>query len=107
MSLFQYKLTTYVYVCTVQDHLVFVMEYLNGGDLMFHIQQVTRFDETRARFNWAVGGILYFMEFLMMCYSYRFYSAEIVLGLQFLHNKGVLYRSVRLLHAELLALFIM
>ena len=48
------------------------MEYLNGGDLMFHIQQASRFDEARS----------------------RFYSAEIICGLQFLHGLGIVYRSV-------------
>ncbi|KAK9522078.1 hypothetical protein VZT92_018568 [Zoarces viviparus] len=55
------------------DHVCFVMEYLPGGDLMIHIHNKV-FSEAQT----------------------RFYSACVLLGLEFLHLNRIIYRDLKL-----------
>ena len=67
------------------------MEYAPGGDLMMHIHTDV-FKEPRA---WYV--VTAFMILMGLCNSFHsFYAACVLLGLQFLHEKGIVYRLVHL-----------
>jgi len=55
------------------DKLYFIMDYINGGELFYHLQKEHKFTSDRV----------------------RFYCAEIVLGLEYLHNSGVIYRDLK------------
>jgi atypical protein kinase C iota type len=56
------------------SRLFFVIEFIPGGDLMYHMQRQRKLPEDHA----------------------RFYSAEIILALHFLHTRGIIYRDLKL-----------
>ena len=56
------------------SRLFFVIEFVSGGDLMFHMQRQRKLNEEHA----------------------RFYAAEICLALNFLHERGIVYRDLKL-----------
>uniref|UniRef100_A0A914NG79 Protein kinase C-like 3 n=1 Tax=Meloidogyne incognita TaxID=6306 RepID=A0A914NG79_MELIC len=56
------------------SRLFYVIEFIPGGDLMFHMQRQHKLPEEHA----------------------RFYSAEVILALHFLHTRGIIYRDLKL-----------
>lgn len=61
------------YAFQTPEKLYFVIDFLNGGELFYHLRREQRFDEDRT----------------------RFYAAEIVLALEYLHKNGVIYRDLK------------
>jgi len=62
------------YSFQTSDRLCFVMEYVNGGELFFHLSRERQFTEDRT----------------------RFYAAEILLALDYLHRNDIIYRDLKL-----------
>eukprot|EP00794_Sanderia_malayensis_P017666 gene17666-19427_t len=57
-----------------KDRLCFVMEYVNGGELFFHLSRERVFSEERS----------------------RFYGAEITCALKYIHERNIVYRDLKL-----------
>eukprot|EP01016_Furgasonia_blochmanni_P025933 TRINITY_DN2770_c0_g1_i10.p1 TRINITY_DN2770_c0_g1~~TRINITY_DN2770_c0_g1_i10.p1 ORF type:complete len:624 (-),score=179.59 TRINITY_DN2770_c0_g1_i10:979-2850(-) len=55
------------------DKIFFVMKFMRGGELFQHLRQVRRFPEERA----------------------KFYAAEVLLALEHLHSKDIIYRDLK------------
>lgn len=55
------------------DKLFFILDYCSGGELFYHLGQVGRFMEERA----------------------KFYAAQIVCALEYVHKLGVIYRDLK------------
>uniref|UniRef100_A0A0N4U4A9 non-specific serine/threonine protein kinase n=1 Tax=Dracunculus medinensis TaxID=318479 RepID=A0A0N4U4A9_DRAME len=67
VKILMYSFQTPLYLC-------FVMEFANGGEIFFHLQQNRIFSEERS----------------------MFYGAEIVLALGYLHEECIVYRDMKL-----------
>lgn len=61
------------YAFQTPEKLYFVIDFLNGGELFYHLRREQRFSEDRA----------------------RFYAAEILLALECLHKNGIIYRDLK------------
>ena len=55
------------------ERLYFVIDFLNSGELFFHLRKAGKFNEDRA----------------------RFYTAEILLALECLHKNKIIYRDLK------------
>ena len=61
------------YAFQTQHKLYMVMDFLNGGELFYHLRRENRFNERRI----------------------KFYAAEIVCAIEDLHKAGVIYRDLK------------
>ncbi|KAL0485158.1 glucocorticoid-regulated kinase [Acrasis kona] len=62
-----------VYAFQTMEKLYMVMEFVNGGELFFHLKQERRFSESRV----------------------KFYAAELFLGIEHLHNQNIVFRDLK------------
>jgi len=68
-----YLLQELKYSFQTADRLCFVMEYVNGGELFFHLSKERVFSEERT----------------------KFYGAEIISALGYLHQNNIVYRDLK------------
>jgi len=62
---------TYAFQTT--DKLCFILDLMNGGDLHYHLSQHGTFFENEI----------------------RFYACEVILGLDHMHTRGIVYRDLK------------
>lgn len=66
-------IVTLHYAFQTPKKLYFILEYCNGGELFFHLSRAGRFSEGRS----------------------RFYIAEILMAIEYLHQLNIIYRDLK------------
>lgn len=66
-------LTKLHYAFQDEKNLYFVMDFINGGELFHHLRREKKFSEERT----------------------RFYAAEIISAITYLHERGIVYRDLK------------
>ena len=61
------------YAFQSNEKLYMVTDFMIGGELFFHLRRAIRFNEERT----------------------KLYAAELVLAIEYLHSKGVIYRDLK------------
>ena len=61
------------YAFQTPDKLYFVLDFVNGGELFSHLRKAKKFSESRA----------------------KLYAAEIIIALEWLHSKNIIYRDLK------------
>lgn len=67
------------YAFQTPEKLCFILDLMNGGDLHYHLSQHGVFNEREV----------------------RFYASEVILGLEHMHNRYVVYRDLKVREATL------
>lgn len=61
------------YAFQTSEKLCFILDLMNGGDLHYHLSQSGLFTETQV----------------------KFYASEIILGLEHMHSRNIVYRDLK------------
>jgi len=74
LSKMNYPFLVKLYCCFQdKEYLYFIMDFIQGGELFFHLHREIRFDDEKT----------------------RFYIAELILVLNFLHKNKIIYRDIK------------